>query len=84
MVEFSQTNLGLFSKNLDFIKKNNVFLSIFVKKTSVFSKNMFDQSLFSIKKSSTKHFLGKIFPCKCEWIWWLKGPKSLQNIWINF
>jgi hypothetical protein len=49
-----------------------------------FVKNMFGQSLFSINKSSTIHFLGEIFPCTCEWIWWLEGPKSLQNKWISF
>ena len=49
-----------------------------------FVKKMFGQSLFSINKSSTKHFLGEIFPYKCEWISWLEGPKSLQNSWINF
>ena len=45
---------------------------------------MFGQSLFSINKSSTIHFLGEIFSCTCEWIWWLEGPKSLQNKWISF
>ena len=42
-----------------------------------------DQSLFPWKKSTT-HILGEIFPCTCEWIWWLEGPKSLQNKWISF
>ena len=49
-----------------------------------FVKRMFGQSFFSINKSSTIHFLGEIFPCTCEWIWWLQRPKSLQNNWIYF
>ena len=74
---FSQTN-DVYSANILILFKQILF------SLNVFCQNMFGQSLFSINKSSTIHFLGEIFPCTCEWIWWLEGPKSLQNKWISF
>ena len=75
-LENLQKILDLFKKNLNFIQKILVFsqtndvysakiliLFIFL---MFFVKKMFGQSLFSINKSSTTHFLGEIFPCKCK------------------